>query len=354
MTFARLSLLAPLLVPMLVLGAAAGVASCRGDFQGVTPGRPSEDDDDVTSGDGDGDGDTSSTGAGNPLCPELVPDPECDGVEASIADLTTNAIGLDQRVVLKDVVVMSQKFLVSASKTTGTCLWGVYVSSQVAETGPDTGMLVVGYGRPAEIPEGETVAACPKLGVEPACDWIPDDVKPGDLLTVIGDSQIFPNPPTNCEPPEDPDNQVGMRQLANTCYAERTGTAPVPTPHVMTPDEIAGLTSTTDADFHSAWGAVKVRIENVGVVPEGDEVVGGFGIITLDNGVPVGDKLYYRPYSTNLCHAGPVFSDPEIVFSRVDGFHYLNFCSWGLDINDKCADYAPRSEDCPGEVCQFD
>jgi hypothetical protein len=340
---------------LLATAVAATFVGCRGDFQGVTPGKPSDDEEDLSgAGGSDGAGGSGSTGAGNPECPELGVGrpPLCDGPEATIAQLTTNEIGLDQQVTLKDVVVMSQKFLVSASRNTGNCLWGVYVSTQVAETAADTGMLVLGYGRQASIPEGGTEAECPKLGVEPACDWIPDDVKPGDVLTVVGTSAIFPAAP-DCDDP-DPDNQVGMRQLANTCYVERTGTAPVPTPHVLTPDEIAKITSTTDKDFHSSWGAVKVRLENVGVDPDANEVVGARGVITLDNGIPISSKLYYRPYSDNPCHASAVFSNTAIQWNRIDAFHYLNFCTWGLDVNDKCADFDPPSEDCLGGFCEFD
>lgn len=337
------------LVVLTSVGLASGLVACRSDLT-----RPSG-----TGGGGGSDGgggDDTSTSSGSELfCVDrdAKPGPACNGPDAAIGDLTTNVIGLDQVVTLKDVVVMSQKFLVSKSTNTGSCLWGVYVSEQVAETGPDTGMLILSYGSKAFIPVGDTVAQCPKLGQEPACDWIPDDVKPGDVLTVTGTSQIFPNPPTNCTG-DDPDNQVGMRQLADVCHVERTGTAPVPVPHVLTPEEIEKIPSTDDAAFHSAWGAVKVRVENVGVSADGGKVVGSFGIIHLDDGIPVGGKLFYRPYSTNACHASPVFSNPDIVFSHIDGFHYLNFCSWGLDVNDKCADFVPRSEDCQTNLCQFD
>ena len=87
---------------------------------------------------------------------------------------------------------------------------------------------------------------------------------------------------------------------------------------------------------------------------KGDTVVGEFGVITLANGVEVGDKIYYRGYSNNVCHEGPLFTDTEVVFDRVDGFHYLAFCSWGIQANDKCADFEPQSGDCTAATCQPD
>ncbi len=143
-------------------------------------------------------------------------------------------------------------------------------------------------------------------------------------------------------------------ERASVCFAERTGTAPVPTPHVLTAEEAASITSTSDTAFHDAWGGVKVRAENVGVTLVDGEVLGPYGVVLLENGIPVGDKVYYRPYSDNYCHSGPEFSDTEIVFDRVDGFHYLNYCTWGIEANDKCADFSPSSEDCTGAVCTPD
>jgi len=319
-----------------------GFAGCRGDFVGG-----------ATSGGGDaaGGGSSSENGSGGGLLGLVCPVPGdspplgCEGIDSTIGEMSRGELGLDTTVTIEGVVAMSQKFLLSQSRATGSCLYGLFVSEQVEETAANTGMLVVSFGAPAFIPVGETRAVCAKIGQEPGCDAIPDDVKPGDVLTVTGTSQIFPNPPTNCSG-DDPDNQVGMRQLSGTCYVERTGTATIPRPHVLTPEEVVRISSTTDAEFHNSWGAVKVRTENVGVIPSGDEVVGGFGIITLDNGIHVGNKIYYRPYSENKCHAQPDFPNTSIVFERVDGFHYLNFCTWGIEPNDKCGDYSPGSADC--------
>lgn len=342
------------LAVLFALGLSTSLLACSRDEGGSTTGTSGEGGEDGSGGGaqqtGAGAGSTGteagSTGAGGaPI--------GCEGTESTIQALTTGQVGIDQKVALNGVVAMSQKFLVSKSKNTGSCLWGVFVSAPgLTETAANTGMIVLSYGTPAAIPEGETEAYCPKLGQDPAGDVLPDDVKPGDVLNVIGTNQVFPNPP-QCTG-DNPPNQVGMRQLSAVCFAERTGTAPVPTPHVLTAEEAASITSTSDAAFHDAWGGVKVRVENVGVTLVDGEVLGPFGVVLLDNGIPVGDKVYYRPYSDNYCHEGPVFSDPEIVFDRVDGFHYLNYCTWGIEANDKCADFSPSSEDCTGAVCTPD
>lgn len=277
----------------------------------------------------------------------------CEGPEATIEGITTGQFGPGAKVTVNGVVAMSHKFLVSKSSSTNNCLWGVFVSSPgLTQTQANSGLLILSYGFKAEIPDGGDTAFCPRLGQDPAGDKIPDNVKPGDVLDVVGTVNRFPQDP-NCTPPNPP-NQVGMLQLGSVCQANIVGQATPPTPKVLTPAEIQSLTSTTDQAFHDQWGGVKVRMENVGVEPQGGLVVGDFGIIKLDNGVEVGDRIYYRGYSNNVCHKAPVFTDTNIVYDRVDGFHYLAFCTWGVQTNDKCADFSPRSQDCTMATCTPD
>lgn len=287
----------------------------------------------------------------------------CEGPDSTVEAVTKGEVGLGTAVTLRGVVAMSQKFLVSGSNS---CLWGVFVSAPgITETKENSGLLVLSYGTEPMIPPGGDKAFCPRLGQDPAGDKIPDNVKPGDVLDLIGTADYFPTQP-NCTTDNDPNdelptpmNTVPMRQLSKVCSATITGTAPVPTPKVMSAVQLAQITSTSDTAFHDAWGGVKVRVENVGVVPEMMEhsptpdgpVLYKFGIVKLDTGaapIEVGDKIYYRPYSNNKCHEGPTFQDPAMMFTKVDGFHYLSFCTWGLQVDDKCADFAPGSPDCMG------
>src|SRR5690606_40335331 len=110
------------------------------------------------------------------------------------------------------------------------------------------------------------------------------------------------------------------------------GTPSPPDPKDPTPTEIAEISSTDNQSFHVQWAGVKVRIENVTVEPQNGMAVGQFGDIVLTNGVTVGSKIYYRGYSNNLCHDSPVVTDPNANFTFIEGFHYLSFCTWGLQV----------------------
>ncbi len=276
----------------------------------------------------------------------------CEGADHTIQEVTSGTVGPGTHATLRGVVAMSRKWLVSGSTH---CLWGVFVSAPgLSETGPNTGVLAISYGTDPVVPTGGTKAYCPKLGTDPTGDKIPDDVKPGDVLDITGSTSYFPTTFDKCGPsamPPSPANTVSMRQFTTVCSVTKTGTAPVPKAHVLTASEIAGITSTSDTAFHDQWGGVKVAIENTGVVPTTDSppaVVGQYGIITLAQGnIPVGDKMYYKAYNTtDVCAQGPTFVDTSTTFTHLEGFHYLDFCAWGLQINDKCADFAPPSPDC--------
>jgi hypothetical protein len=118
--------------------------------------------------------------------------------------------------------------------------------------------------------------------------------------------------------------------------------------------DVAKLALGTDATFHDMWGGVKVRVENV-AAPANTPTVDMYGVIKLaGSGLTVGSKIYYRPYSNNFCHSSPEFDDGA-VFTRIDGFSYLRFCTWGIETNDKCADFSPASTDCAGAMtCEPD
>ncbi len=326
----------------LTFAVSAFTTACRDDADGAGGSGNGS-----SGGENSGAGDTGGSGGGGG---EVA---GCEGPEATIQEITTGQFGPGSKVSVNGVVAMSHKFLVSKSSTTDNCLWGVFVSAPgLTETAENTGMLILSYGFKASIPEGGDQSYCPRLGQDPAGDQIPDNTQPGDVLDLVGTVSRFPDDPMCTSP--NPPNQVGMLQLGSVCKAELVGTATPPAPVVLSGADIDGLSSTTDQAFHDKWGGVKVRLENVGVEPSGGAVVGMYGVITLSNGVEVGDKIYYRGYSNNVCHEGPVFSDTSVMFDYVDGFHYLAFCSWGIQSNDKCADFSPQSEDCTGATCEPD
>ncbi len=288
-----------------------------------------------------GAGASTSGGGGDPTC-------GASAVAATVQKITKGEIGPEVDVKLDGVVVMSQKFLVSKSST-GSCLWGVFISApDLPTTAEYTGLLALSYGTPAAVPEGGDKAYCPKLGEDPAGDRIPDDVQPGDVLNMIGETSNFLL--SNCAS-EPNGSQVAQRQLAKVCSAEKVGTAPVPTAVAIPASDIEDLGSPVKTDFHDKWGGVKVRVDNVNAQPvDGPSVVGDYGVIALDEGVEVGDKIYYRGYQKDPCHTGPQFDGP-ITFVAIEGFHYLSYCTWGLQPNDKCSDFNPQSGDCTANSC---
>ncbi|WP_437680579.1 hypothetical protein [Sorangium sp. So ce131] len=341
-------------------GGGAGTSS--GDGGGDQP---------TTSGTGAGTGTGAGSGGGGAGGGETAPQ------AATIEEITTGAIPRDTVVELKGVVAMSQKFYLDDTRS-GDCLWGVFLSSPgLSETAANSGILAVSRSEALTGEDGEIT--CPRLDSAPAGDAFPDDVAPGDLLDVVGETTYFnsnschdgcgdltcdsdKNPPETADscrqdcgamPDLIHESDIGQYQIEWIRSVTRTGRVDVPEPHVFTPEEAMKLNSPTEIDFHHKWGGVKVRLEG-SLAPElrtntsGQEVVvGPYGNIHLQGGpVQVGNKIYYIGGSQDACHQGPVYSDVNTVFSRVDGFVYKNFCIWSLQVTNKCADVAPPSEDC--------
>ena len=124
------------------------------------------------------------------------------------------------------------------------------------------------------------------------------------------------------------------------------------------------------AEFYAAWAGVKVRTPAVtpkqfsgntcGTTMDKQCCAAGvpactvdpYGNIVLnDSGVNIPDSLYFLKTgevgSGDLCHFGPKFTDnPAPQWDYVQGFVQLNFCTWGLDPTDKCADFSPTPNDC--------
>ena len=138
--------------------------------------------------------------------------------------------------------------------------------------------------------------------------------------------------------------------MKNACSITKTGTATPPKPHVFKGADIAKLASPDDTDFHGKWGNVKVRLEGVtakdaAVDGGAGGIVGDYGLITLEEGVQIGDKLYYQGYNKKkVCHAQPTFSAKA--FDFIEGISYLNFCTWDVEVSDKCGGFSPSPDDC--------
>lgn len=270
----------------------------------------------------------------------------------TITQIANGTIADDTAVSVQGAVVMSQVFLVSKSNSTNSCLWGVFVSEpNLTETQPYSGLLVLSYGTEATVADGGTQAYCPMLGVAPSGSGIPDDLKPGDVVDISGTTAYYLA--SACT--QAGDSQTKQRQLGQSTVT-KTGTAAIPSAHTVTAQEIVQLASPTAGDqgFHDQWGGVKVRVANVTAVPQtvngNPSVTTTYGEIILEEGLSVGDKIYYRGYAkaADVCYAAPTYADASQTFAWMDGFSYLNFCTWSLQPNSKCNDLNPGSEDCAG------
>jgi hypothetical protein len=305
-----------------------------------------------TSGNTSGSTSTVNTGTGG-AGPQVV----------TIQDITTGVVGPKVAVQLKGVVAMTHKFLVSQSKSTGSCLWGIFASAPgLTETAPNSGILMVSYGTPATTNDAGK-AYCPvpdPNGTGPAGDAFPDNVAPGDVLDVEGKTDYYA--PSSCGTLST-DSTVKQYQVSNIAPGNVKSVSqggPVPTPHELTGTDIASLSALTDKTFHDKWGGVKVRIKNVApvlVTPDGGTasgVVGDFGNITLQPGnVILSDKIYYQGLlgAKDACHKGPIYASTTTTFTEIDAFSYLNFCTWELLPANKCTDLQPGSDDCTGLTC---
>ncbi|MFO0591473.1 MAG: hypothetical protein U0441_28245 [Polyangiaceae bacterium] len=307
---------------------------------------------------------------------------EMDVTDATVYQVTDGTIGEKVKVRLDGVIAMSNKFLVSHSKSSGSCLWGVFVSAAteadgataLGTTAAGSGVVVLSYG-----PNADSASMQPCLnhdaavaaGQEADADVIPDDVKAGDVLKVVGTTSRFLQAACGTNPN---DTDLGQLQIFTPCKAEKTGaTKPVPSPHVLTVDELGKLAvqkSTGDGDIHNLWAGVKVRTPAVtpkqfsgntcGSTMDKQCCAAGVPACTVDpygniilneGGVSMPDSLYYlktgETGAGDLCHVGPKFTDsPAPQWDYVQGFVQLNFCTWGLDATDKCADFSPSPNDC--------
>lgn len=285
-------------------------------------------------------------------------------IAATIRDIThdpdsKNKIKDGSQVKLTGVVAMSQKFLISRSKA-GACLWGVFVSEpNLAETKAYSGILALSYGTNASITGDSGIAYCPRLGIDPVGDAIPDDTKPGDVLDILGEADSFLLKDCAAQPNGSTVGQYQITKIPPNGGIIKTGTAPVPKAHKITAAELAQIGSPTDKAFHNMWGGVKLEITNVVSEPQDNNgvmsITDKFGRMlvhdvanatpTAADKVQVGNKLYYRGYakSQNFCYDAPEYAVTTTTFTAMEGFHYLDFCTWNLQPNDKCADLAPPS-----------
>lgn len=281
-----------------------------------------------------------------------------------INQLTKGTIVPGTPVILKSVVVMSHKFLAAQSKTSGSCLWSVFVSDiNLNESKEYSGISIRSYGARASIPDGSTEPRCPRLGIDTTGDAIPDNIAPGDVIDVYGEANYFRHP--SCK---DTNNAAPQRHVWRVWKVVDTNIdMPIPKSKEFDPNALSLFGNASSGEFHDKWGGVKIRITNVTTIPQtvslglenSTDLLGNMTIRATNNPNPapgstliVGDLIYYRNYlqDINFCHAPPCFAQPETSLAAVEGFYYLNKCDWTLQVNSKCGGLTPPSDDCNGNA----
>jgi hypothetical protein len=262
----------------------------------------------------------------------------CNGTPARVEDLTSGAVAAGSDVSLSGVTATSQKFLVFRSSA-GACLWGMFVSADVAVAAPGSGLMIVSYGEQAAAADG---------GLEPCApggDAIPDDIGAGDVLEVSGKVSTFSS--TSCARTPAPQTQL---RASRACPLKRIGKRTPPEPAALGLSAADRIAEGIERELLGAWGNLLVRLSGVSGRPaDAGTIVGRYGVIRLnETALEVHDELYFN----DLAGSGPGGSGKQPVFGtnteflRIDGILHLDFCRWSLHPRSKCSDLDPRSADC--------
>ena len=321
---------------VVVAGTVVGAIACSSDSGGgggpggtdtggvkldTTPGTDGGTDTNVTPTDtAVSDSPGTDTGSdGGPILPPACPTTLKDGKLAEFQDpASAKKAALNDGLHLTGVVATSGKFLVSKSKTSGKCLYGVFVADANATFVPYSGILVVSQGNNAVAGETGTSTFCTNG------DLIPTDVKPGDVLELKGTYDMFGPTSATCggaSPPVPPPTPAKGAQLSNLCAYTKTGDGTAPAPAVVPPADLAGVAATAQ------WAGGLVKVTGVKTKTGLD----GFGNFTLDpSGLQVGDTIYYRGAATS-----PVMTAGKDL-TEIVGLSYLDFCTWSLEPRSVC------------------
>jgi hypothetical protein len=314
---------------------ACGVAcgsSDDGNSGGVKPDTGSQVDSGIVTDSGGGGTDSGSptdTGGDGFTGPPPCPDPTTvkEGKLADFNDPASGKTGAKGDAIHVQVVATSIKFIVSKSKKSLKCLYGVFAADANATFAPYSGILVVSQGNNGTI--GPTGSVQCSEG-----DLIPTDIKAGDLLDLTGTYDIFGPSATTCgagTPPVPPPTPATAPQLTQICKLTRTAGGTVPTPADVTPADLVG-----GADTVLKWSGGLVKISGVKAKTATAPGDSSFGAFTLDpSGLQITDTIYYRGAAT-----APNVKVGD-TFTAIIGQSYLDFCTWSLAPRGLC-DFNPE------------
>ncbi len=278
----------------------------------------------------------------------------CQGQRVEVREIADGTVSTGTDVELESVVATSQKFLVAKSSS-GSCLWGMFVSADAASAAELGGVMIASYGAPAAAAANAELEPC-----VPGADAIPDDVAIGDLLSIRGKTEIYR--PTWCANAS-PLGQIRVRALP-ACPVKKLGSTTPPAPVGIDLETANQLARGTDAQVSGgrpsaglpdgaslqALASVVVRLTGVSGKRDGTsaDIVGAYGTIRLnETELEVRDKISFGSVGSvsGGTDKSPKFAFPT-AFSRIDGLVFLEYCDWVLAPRDKCKDYDPPSADC--------
>jgi hypothetical protein len=264
----------------------------------------------------------------------------CTGQAVTVAELASGSVREGKVVLLPALVASSQKFLLSASKTSGKCLWAVFAAEEGA-SGENSGVLLLSAVDGVVAADGGA-AECPS-----GADSLPDDLAPGDRVAAFGAfSDYAPDPCHGTAP---------MRELLVKpgCAVTKNGHAEPPTAAVLTPDLADRLAQGKDQALLRAWSGARVELENLSAlaVDGAPGAVGPFGVIRFqETKLELHSKIPYE----DLSLGGPRQPGKSLdfpypaSFERAAGVLFLDYCTWSLEVCDRCADLTPQSRGCEG------
>lgn len=258
---------------------------------------------------------------------------DCGAQPVSLAELQSGRVRPHVLVALPQVVVSSQKFLVSEAKS-GSCLWGAFAAGDGAR-GAGSGVFLVSFGAPHA--EGEHCL--------PGTDGLPDQLSPGDLIEAQGTVEDYV--PASC------DGVVPAIQLRleAACPARLVGRGAAPAAAPVDGELAARLAAGKDAELLRGWNGALLQLSQVSALRDEDEgdAVQPFGVIRLaQTPLEVHSRLYYFDLSEGGPRASgkaPRFGYP-MSFERITGVLFLDYCSWVLAPRDRCNDLLPASDGC--------
>jgi hypothetical protein len=264
----------------------------------------------------------------------------CTGQAVTVADLASGNVRAGATVLMPALVLSSQKFLLSASKSSGKCLWAAF-AADAGKSGENSGVLLLSSvgGLPSDADGGSEVS-CPTDK-----DSLPSDLAPGDRVSAFGDFSDYA--PSACQ------GTAPMRELLvkSGCAVVRTVHGEPPAA-VTIPSALADrLAQGKDPELLRVWSGARVELDDLDALPvaSSSNVVNAFGVIRFqETKLELHSKIPYADLSSGGPHQPGKsldFSYPTH-FERAAGVLFLDYCTWSLDVCDRCRDLAPQSRGC--------